>query len=238
MTDFNQAEPSEYVAYFRVSTRKQGDSQLGLEAQRAYIDHFYQGKNIIDRFTDVRSGKDISGRPQLQAAIALCKLRKATLVVAKVDRLSRDTEQALWIYRELETRLESCDVPNLDKFTLTLFMAIADRERELGGIRTKAAMQVKVERDGEWRIGSEAFYSGEASRLGTAEVRRIARTNTNSRQAMAQIRHLRGQGYDYASIARQLNADGFRAPRGGEYATVQVRRLWHRIMEMEMEISI
>ena len=84
----------------------------------------------------------------MQAAISLCKSRGATLVVAKVDRLSRDTEQALAIYRELDERLESCDIPNLDNFTLKLFMAIADRERKLISIRTKAALVEKVKRSG------------------------------------------------------------------------------------------
>lgn len=219
----------EYVAYYRVSTKRQGDSGLGLEAQHTYIDHFYKDKSIIAEFTDVRSGKNIKNREQLQAAIQLCKQRKATLVVAKVDRLSRDTEQALWIYRELEERLESCDIPNLDKFSLTLFMAIADRERELTSIRTKVALLQKVKRSGQWRTGSNAFRSGQASRQGTAVIRQTARSNTNSRQAMAQIRHLMTDGNSFQEIARRLNADGFRAPRGGEYSAVQVQRLCVRL---------
>ena len=118
-------------------------------------------------FTDVRSGRDIKNRKQLLAAMALCRQRKATLVAAKVDRLSRDTEQALGICRELEERLESCDIPNLDKIMLTLFMAIADRERELKCIRTKVALLQMVKQSGEWRRGSHSFRSGEASRMGT-----------------------------------------------------------------------
>ena len=88
-------EPTKYVLYFRVSTRKQGESGLGLEAQRAYIDHFYKDKPILAEFTDVRSGKTIRKRPELQKAIALCKQERAVLVIAKIDRLSRKTEQAL-----------------------------------------------------------------------------------------------------------------------------------------------
>ncbi|MPR37424.1 recombinase family protein [Salmonirosea aquatica] len=226
-------DDKEYVAYYHVSTHRQGDSGLGLEAQHTYINYFYQGRNLIAEFTDVRSGKDIRNREQLQAALALCRKRGATLVVAKVDRLSRDTEQALWIYRELDERLESCDIPNLDKFTLTLFMAIADRERELTSIRTKVALVQKVKRSGEWRRGSAAFRSGEASRLGTKTVRQTALMNTNSRQAMAQIRHLLVEGYNITRIARQLNEDGFRAPRGGRYSAMQVKRLCERIAEVD-----
>jgi DNA invertase Pin-like site-specific DNA recombinase len=231
------ADAKEYVAYYRVSTKRQGDSGLGLEAQRTYINHFYGGRNIIAEFTDVRSGRDIKNREQLLAALALCRQRKATLVVAKVDRLSRDTGQALWIYRELEERLESCDIPNLDKFTLTLFMAIADRERELTSIRTKVALVQKVKQSGEWREGSDSFRSGEASRMGTAVVRQVARRNTNSRQAMAQVRHLLAEGHNYSRIALQLNEHGFRAPRGGKYSAMQVKRLCERLAETEAAVA-
>ena len=224
---------SNYVAYYRVSTRKQGDSGLGLEAQHSYINHFYKDRKIIAEFIDIHSGKDTRNSEQLQAAISLCKSRGATLVVAKVDRLSRDTEQALAIYRELDERLESCDIPNLDKFTLTLFMAIADRERKLISIRTKAALVEKVKRSGEWRTGSHAFRSGQASRLGTSTLQRIARQNTNSRQAMAHIRHLMAGGHNHNQIAQNLNEDGFRAPRGGRYSAVQVKRLCDRIFEAD-----
>lgn len=229
----NSSTEKEYVAYYRVSTKRQGDSGLGLEAQHTYIEHYYQDRQIIAEYTDVRSGKNMHNRPQLQAALLLCKQRKATLVIAKVDRLSRDTEQALSIYRELEERLESCDVPNLDKFSLTLFMAIADRERELASIRTRVALIQKVHRVGQWRKGSDAFRSGQASRQGTAAIQQTARQNTNSRQATAHIRHLMTNGSSFQEIARRLNADGFRAPRGGTYSAVQVQRLCTRLTDSQ-----
>lgn len=218
----------EYVAYYRVSTKKQGDSGLGLEAQRTYITYFYQGRTIIAEFTDIRSGKDVADRPELQKALALCRQRKAILVVAKVDRLSRNTEQALAIYRELDERLESCDIPNLDKFSLTLFMAIADRERVLTSIRTKVALIQKVKRSGQWRIGSPAFRSGEASQSGTAVIQEKARQNTNSRQSTALISRLQAEGLNFTQIAAQLNQDGFRAPKGGRFKAMQVKRLAER----------
>jgi DNA invertase Pin-like site-specific DNA recombinase len=215
----------EYVAYYRVSTKKQGDSGLGIQAQHAYIEHFYQGRNVIASFTDIQSGKDILNRRELQKAIQLCQERKAVLVVAKVDRLSRDTEQALGIYRALGGRLESCDIPNLDKFSLTLFMAISDRERELTSIRTTDALQRKIAKSGEWRTGSEAFKTGQASRLGTAVIRQRAAANPNSRQATALIEQLVQAGHGWSEIARRLNAAGFKTPKGGQYQAVQVQRL-------------
>lgn len=226
-----------YVTYYRVSTKRQGDSGLGLQAQRAYIEHFYQDKAVIAEFTDVQSGKDVLNRVELKKALALCKERKAILVIAKIDRLSRNTEQALAIYRELEGRLESCDIPNLDKFTLTLFMAIADRERELIGIRTKGALEQKVKNTGQWRTGSQAFATGQAASLGHVTIKARAAENRNSRPASAMILQLRKEGMNWSQIARQLNQGGFYTPNGKVYQAVQVKRLYQKHYEREKENS-
>ncbi|RDV10698.1 resolvase [Pontibacter diazotrophicus] len=236
-------EEQQYVVYYRVSTKKQGESGLGLEAQRTYVRHFYSGRNIIGEYTEKVSGKDIANRPRLLEALELCRRRQATLVVAKIDRLSRNTEQALSIYRELEGRLESCDIPNLDKFTLTLFMAIADRERELIGLRTKAALDEKIKQTGEWRKPSEAFRTGAASAEGTRVLQHNARVNENNKRAAALIQFLRSTKVDvtgsegevtgktempWKEIARKLNEAGFRASRGGPFQATQVQRIHQR----------
>lgn len=221
--------PNQYVIYYRVSTKRQGDSGLGLEAQRAYIEYYYQDKPILAEFTEVQSGKDVLNRPKLTKALALCKKHRAVLVVAKIDRLSRNTEQALIIYRELEGRLESCDIPNLDKFSLTLFMAIADRERELISIRTKGALIQKIKRSGEWRTSSNAFETGEAARLGHVTIKANATDNPNSRPASAMIKQLVKEGHNWSEIARQLNAGGFKTPKGNIYQAIQVQRLYNRL---------
>ena len=219
-----------YVVYFRVSTKKQGESGLGLEAQRTYVDHFYSGRNIIAEFTEKVSGKDISNRPKLQEAIKLCKKENAVLVTAKIDRLSRNTEQALSIYRELDGRLESCDVPNLDKFTLTLFMAIADRERELIGVRTKAALDEKKKQVGEWRSASKPFASGSASEAGVKVVKERAKLNENNRRAAAMIKQLRNtqEPMSWSAIAKKLDQDGFKTSNGSGFQAVQVQRIYTR----------
>ena len=217
-----------YVLYFRVSTKKQGESGLGLEAQRAYIDYFYRDKPILAEFTDIRSGKTITKRPELQKAITLCKKEHAILVVAKVDRLSRNTEDALYIYRQLDERLESCDIPNLDKFTLTLFMAIADRERMLISIRTQQAVEARRVRVGEWRVGGPNDRKAAAGLLGAKLSKEMAEDNENSRRASALIRMLRASGKSYEEIANQLNESGFKTPRGSQFRRMQVQRLYQR----------
>lgn len=219
----------QYVIYYRVSTKKQGESGLGLDAQRAYVEHFYSEKPILAEFTDVRSGKTITKRPELQKALTLCKETGAILVVAKIDRLSRDTEQALSIYRELNGKLESCDIPNLDKFTLTLFMAIADRERELIGIRTKQALDQKRAKVGEWRKAGPNEKKRLAGLLGSEMAKEQAYENENSRRASALIQTLRSNGRTLVQIAEELNRAGFKTPRGKSFQATQVQRLFHRV---------
>ncbi|KAA5539120.1 recombinase family protein [Adhaeribacter rhizoryzae] len=222
-------QQTKYVTYIRVSTKKQGESGLGLQSQQTYLDHFYNGKNIIAEFTENVSGKDISNRPKLQQALALCKKEKAVLVVAKIDRLSRNTEQALWIYAELDGRLESCDIPNLDKFTLTLFMAIADRERELISLRTANALAEKTKRQGEWRKASTPFTDKTANHLAVAVNKNKARANENNKRAAALIQLHRQQNKAWKEIALELNNAGFKASRGGAFQAVQVQRIYERL---------
>ena len=225
---YSMSLEKEYVIYYRVSTKKQGESGLGLDAQRAYVNHFYKDKSVLAEFTDVKSGKTIIKRPELQKALVLCKKQKAVLVVAKIDRLSRNTEQALLIYRELDGRLESCDIPNLDKFTLTLFMAIADRERELIGLRTKQALDQKKERVGEWRTGGFNQKKADAGLAGVEVIKEMAADNENSRRAAVVVDMLKASGKTLTQIADQLNRAGFRTPRGREFHPMQVQRLFKR----------
>jgi len=222
-------QESKYVTYKRVSTKRQGESGLGLHSQQTYLDHFYSGKNIIAEFTENVSGKDVANRPELMKALALCKKEKAVLVVAKIDRLSRRTEQALQIYTDLEGRLESCDIPNLDKFTLTLFMAIADRERELISIRTANALTEKVKQTGEWRKASVPFADKSASNMAVAVNKDKARKNENNKRAAALIKLHRSQGRAWKDIAGELNNAGFKASKGGAFQAVQVQRIFKRI---------
>jgi DNA invertase Pin-like site-specific DNA recombinase len=221
------------VVYYRVSTKKQGESGLGLEAQRTYVKHFYPGEPLGE-FIETMSGKDVANRPQLQQAIEMCRKHRATLVVAKIDRLSRNTEQALRIYSDLEGRLESCDIPNLDKFTLTLFMAIADRERELISLRTKAALDEKIKQSGEWRRPSEPFKEGKASQLGIAANKEKAQANENNRRAACLVKSLRekkeedGTPTTWRKIADELNQAGFRTSKGGTFQATQAMRLYNK----------
>ncbi len=130
-----------WVCYYRVSTQRQGESGLGLDAQRTAVEEFVQtrGGTITATFTETESGKKISNRPQLQAALALCRRTRATLIIAKLDRLARNVH---FISGLLETGVEflAVDQPTKDRFMLHLHAAFAEEEARRISIRTKEAL--------------------------------------------------------------------------------------------------
>lgn len=136
-----------FVSWRRVSTKMQERSGLGLEAQASIIEHFVnieQGELIKD-FVETYTGKDLEGCAELQKAIKFCKANKATLIIAKTDRF-RCTKEALDIYDTMKGQIYFCDLPHTDKFTLTLFFALAEREATIISIRTKQALAAKKAR--------------------------------------------------------------------------------------------
>jgi DNA invertase Pin-like site-specific DNA recombinase len=128
------------VAYFRVSTSRQGESGLGLDAQRETVRRFASshGLQIIAEHTEVESGK-VNDRPKLTEALHLCRKTGATLVVSKLDRLSRS---AIFLLQLQQSNVEfvCCDAPNVDRFTVGILALVAQRERELISERTKSAL--------------------------------------------------------------------------------------------------
>jgi|VirMetMinimDraft_7_1064189.scaffolds.fasta_scaffold13581_4 DNA invertase Pin-like site-specific DNA recombinase len=221
-----------YVIYYRVSTKKQGESGLGLKAQKAYLYHFLEEGDVVREFTEIQSGGDFETRLVLQEALTLCQENGYILAIAKIDRLSRKTEDALHIYNLLEGRLFSCDIPNIDKFTLTLFMAIADRERELISIRTKQALDAKKLEIGEWR---NSTFLESARQKGQARIRQKARLNSNNRRATELIVLYKDKDLTLEAIAGKLNNSGFRTSKGKLFQKTTVSRLWKRYQTEQVE---
>ncbi len=213
-----------YVAYYRVSTKAQGESRLGLEGQQAIVEHFAKDGEIVGEFTDIASGSTTNGRKELAKAIKLCKLGDHTLIVAKADRLSRSVMDALTILEDLDGRLTCCDCPNTDKFTLTLIFAVAERERELISIRTKAALDAKRRREGRQKINGSPQNLTNAARAKGRTVRTELAIERNH-QALTMAREMRTGGRSLTYIADKLNHSGMTTSRGCQFKPTSVSRL-------------
>ncbi len=219
-----------HVAYFRVSTKRQGKSGLGLESQKAIVRHYHD--DIVAEFVEVVSGKSTGNRPKLQQAIELCRDEGYTLVVAKVDRLSRNTEDTLRIYRRLDGRLRSCDLPMTNgdesgfKFALTLFAAIAERERELASIRTREGIAAKRIREPDWQPGNPENLTIDPKLQ--AQAKRQAAIDAY-RTTAGYVKMLKEQGLSYNHIADRLNDEGFKTRQDKPFQAMTVYRILKRV---------
>lgn len=212
-----------YVAYYRVSTDKQGESGLGLDAQRACVVARVNRGHLIGEYTEVVSGrKSVKQRPELERAIEHAKREGATLIVAKLDRMARSVS-FLFALRESGVNVEACDQPEFNTLTLGIFATMAQYEAELIGERTKAALDAKRERDGEWRVGG----FDDAARVKSLAVRQaIAAENPNTKRARKFASVLRAQGLSLKGVAAELMDAGFLTSRGSEkWGPEQVKRL-------------
>lgn len=223
---------STYVAYYRISKEsKSGQKEkrhLGLEAQKAIVNHYY---DITKSFTEIKSAKNITERKELQKAIEYCKSNGATLVVAKIDRLSRSVDDCLYIYKTLNKRVRSCDIPGeIDKFTLTLYAAFAERERELISIRTSQAVNAKIKRGEKWSTGNKDYINGVVAAIGRKAASDKAKTDVNNIRAISVIKDKINTGMNYSQIAEHLNANGFKTSRNNEFRAEQVKRLYERAL--------
>lgn len=216
-----------FVSYRRVSTEKQGASGLGLEAQKSIIEYFVSrdGGEVVADYCEVHSGKDLTNCNELQKAIRKAKKEDAILVIAKTDRF-RNVQQALQVLDEVgEGSIMFCDLPHTDRFTLTLFFALAERERLITSLRTKQALKAKKEQG--YKLGRpDASFSAEQVAKSVNTRKEKALTNDNNKRAWALIQsHLEKP---LVELARMLNDNGFRTSAGGEWHGNQVARLIKR----------
>ena len=228
---------NQYVTYTRVSTKGQGESGLGLEAQDALLSHYLSDEDIAKRFTETASAKTVDARPVLQEAIAYCLANNTGLAVAKVDRLSRITEHALDVYSLLGGMLYSCDIPctkfaPMDKFTLTIFMAIADRERELIGIRTSQALQAKYAKE-SWSDTHKNNAFGATATAKSAEARQAKSLQENMPifEYICNAMKYSKDEVTFYKMAKELNEQGKTTIRGGKFTQTILKRIYERGIE-------
>jgi DNA invertase Pin-like site-specific DNA recombinase len=216
----------EFVSYLRVSTDRQGASGLGLVAQRkAVLDYLNGGPWwLIAEYVEVESGAN-DDRPKLAEALARCRLHNATLVIAKLDRLSRDAHFLLGL-QKAGVRFVAADMPEANEMIVGIMAVVAQAERKMISKRTKDALQAAKARG--VKLGGDRDNLpavAEKGRLAGLEVRRKA-----AQQRVVDIApvvaHLRAhEATSLRQIAAGLNDRRIPAPRGGEWNAAQVRRL-------------
>jgi DNA invertase Pin-like site-specific DNA recombinase len=222
-----------FVAYYRVSTKKQGDSGLGLEAQRATVLSYikYNGNQLVGEFTEVESGKN-DRRQQLAAAIAAAKEEDAMLCIAKLDRLSRNVT---FISRLMDSKVRfvCCDMPDATDLTIHIFAAIAEWERERISTRTKEGIQAKRVREPNWQPGTANLTQADKDKAHKI-IRYKARMDKKVRWAYHFIKPCREAGDTYQTIANKLNAEGYRTRTGKMFHAMQVFNIWKRFEKNPM----
>lgn len=220
----------QYIAYYRVSTQKQGVSGLGLEAQRAAVLSFISGAPVIAEYTEVESGKN-NNREQLSAAIAHAKQVGATLVIAKLDRLSRNAG-FIFNLRDSGVDFVCADLPEANTLTIGIFAVMAQHERELISKRTKEALAAKKKREPEWQAGTPANLTPEATRRSVLVRQQNALTDENNVKAAALAQSLKKEGQTLTAIAAQLNKKGFKTRRGKMFIAKSVQRLLEKDFDL------
>jgi DNA invertase Pin-like site-specific DNA recombinase len=223
-----------FVSYLRVSTARQGASGLGLEAQRKAVEDFLNGGHwkLIKEFVEVESGKN-NDRTELAKALALCRLRNATLVIAKIDRLSRDAHFLLGL-QKAGVRFVAADMPEANEMVVGIMAVVAQAERKMISTRTKGALAAAKARgvklggqrqraDGSIvKIDAEAIARGRAVRIAKSAARAA-----DIAPIIADIKATAG-AVSLRQIATGLNERGIPTARGGEWSAVQVQRVMNR----------
>lgn len=219
---------SRFVSYLRVSTARQGASGLGLEAQRAAVAAHLNGGNwtLLHEIIEIESGKR-NDRPALAEALRFCRQQRATLVIAKLDRLARNVH---FISGLMESGVEflAVDMPSANRFVVHILAAVAEQEAEAISKRTKGALAAAKERGtvlGGRRVSAERFREIGA----TARQTFSAQAAKGRAQVLPVIEEIQGQGITtLRAIAAELNARMVDAPRGGQWSAVQVQRVLAR----------
>ena len=213
----------QYIAYYRVSTKTQGNSGLGLDAQRSAVRSFVKG-DILQEFTEVESGKN-DKRLELSAAIEAAKVAGAVLVIAKLDRLSRN---AGFIFQLKESGVEfvCADMPEANTLTIGIFAVLAQHERELISERTKKAL-AELKAKGV-QLGSPQNLTASARAKGVEAAKAAARNNKANKQAGELVVMYAEKGLTLQTIADKLNEAGYTTRRGKSFNTTTVLRLAKR----------
>ena len=219
---------TKFVAYLRVSTTQQGRSGLGLEAQRDTVQQFVAGRGVIiaPEYVEVESGKR-NERPELLKALKQCKLTGATLVVAKLDRLSRNAA-FLMTMRDSGVQFVAADMPEANTLTIGIMAVMAQHEREMISQRTKAALAASKARG--TKLGGKRANSPDVTLYqAQATSAKVAKANALAGELKDTLEALKGEGLSLAAMAQRLNEAGIKSSRGGLWSATTVMRVVNRL---------
>lgn len=214
-----------FVLYYRVSTKEQGKSGLGLDAQETdlqiFLDQFAETPfEVIASFTDIQSGAD-NERPELVKALDLCRKTGATLLVSKLDRLSRRLSFIATLMEDPKVSFRVASIPRASKMELHLYAMLAEQERDFISARTKAAL---------------AALKAKGKKLGgirpKTEARNVAvkeKAEGYAQKVAGMVQPMRQAGKTLREIADCLNASGVQTSRGGKWSAAQVMRTLERL---------
>jgi DNA invertase Pin-like site-specific DNA recombinase len=216
-----------FISYLRVSTKRQGQSGLGLEAQRRAVTDWLNGgrHQLVAEFVEVESGKN-NARPRLAEALAACRIHNATLVIAKLDRLSRDAAFLLNL-QNAGTRFVAVDMPEANELVVGIMACVAQAERKMISARTRAALAAAKARG--VKLGNPSNLNN--VKLGRAKsiTSRIKKADDRALDLEPILAQLRSEGaVSLRQLAAGLNKRGIPTARGGEWSAVQVKRVVER----------
>ena len=216
-----------YVAYLRQSTKKQEVSGLGIEAQREIIHNYLSPETPIAEFVETESGRH-NDRPKLTEALALCRKTGSTLIVAKLDRLSRNVAFVSKLL-ESDVEIKFCDFPEANKLVLHIIASISEYEANLISTRTKQSLEAKKARG--FALGKPENLTDNLDKAISNSRKtnmKKARENPNNKRAAAMLRILMKQNLSLTQMADILNSEGFVTSRGSQFTAWSVSVLLKR----------
>jgi DNA invertase Pin-like site-specific DNA recombinase len=219
-----------YVAYYRVSTQRQGRSGLGLEAQQSAVQAFLAGRDaqVIAEFVEVESGRK-SDRVKLASAMLMARMTKAVLLIAKLDRLARDAHFLLGL-EKAGIEFTAVDMPFANRMTIGVMALVAEEEARAISARTKAALAARKARG--LPLGNQAtLRPASAADLVRARAAWSAKAAEHAAMVLPAIQELRAAGLSLRATAGEMTARGFTTVQGGQWTPAQVSAVLRRAEE-------
>jgi DNA invertase Pin-like site-specific DNA recombinase len=226
-----------YIAYYRVSTQRQGKSGLGLEAQQEAVCSFLSGRDaqVIAEFTEIESGRK-SDRKQLAAAMLMARMTRGILLIAKLDRLARDAHFLLGL-EKAGIEFVAVDMPFANRMTIGIMALVAEEEAKAISARTKAALAARKAR-GLPLGNSASLHPADPVVLERARTAWSVKAAEHAAMVLPAIQELTARGLSLRATAREMTSRGFTTTRGGPWSAAQVSAVLRRSASMAKIVKL